>query len=274
VARVEPPLEPPVEAHGPFWDETPVRHDAPPADTERAAEVIPEVISMPAPAAEAPKAFPPEHRAKPGEATPPAASGFELDLLIGRLREGGMGAAGHRVVVVETSETGDESLAQTLAATLSASGDRALLVDLNGLGDDLDEPGLTDLVAGEVAFLDAIQPIPGSRLHVIARGSIATEILIEEPQALSITLDALDEAYAWVICRLDAARAGPAPEILSGCIGSTTAVVIASNAEADDVELVALYGRAEDAGAALVLVAQDRPAIAAEPEMLLRLSAA
>jgi hypothetical protein len=63
-------------------------------------------------------------------------------------------------------------------------------------------------------------------------------------------------------------------EILSGCIGPSTAVVIASNAEADDSELVAVYGRAEDAGAALVLVAQDRPAIAAEPEMSLRLSAA
>ena len=275
VARVEPPLAPLAEPRAPFWDETPALADAPSGDTDRAAVAdVPPVIPMPAPAAEAPQALHPENLATLGKAKPPAAPSFELDLLIGRLREGGMGAAGHRVVVVETSETGDESLAQSLAATLSASGNRTLVVDLNGLGDDLDEPGLTDLVAGEVAFLDAIQPVPGSRLHAIARGSIATEILIEEPQALAITLDALDEAYAWVICRLDAARGWPASDILSGCIGSTTAVVIASNAEADDSELVALYGRAEDAGAALVLVAQDRPAVAAEPDMLLRLSAA
>lgn len=275
VARVEPPLDSPAEPRAPIRDETPVLADAPSVDTDRAAsEDLPPVIAMPAPAVDAPQTFHPENLATLGKAAHPAAPGFELDLLIGRLREGGIGTTGHRVLVVETNEIGDESLAQTLAATLSASGDRTLLIDLNGLGGDLDEPGLTDLVAGEVAFLDAIQPIPGSRLHVIARGSIATEILIEEPQALAITLDALDEAYAWVICRLDISRGRSAAEILSGCIGSTTAVVIASNAEADDSELVALYGRAEDAGAALVLVAQDRPAIAAEPEMLLRLSAA
>lgn len=207
--------------------------------------------------------------------SPAETPSFQLDVLIARLRQGGEGHTGPRIVVVETGTgaASEENLAQTLAATLSANGSRTLVVDLNGPGDALDEPGLTDLVAGDIAFLDAIQPIPGSRLHVIARGSIPAEILIEEPQALTITLDALDEAYAWVVCNLDATRGWPAAEILSGSIGPTTAVVIASNADADDADLVALYARAEDAGAALVLVAQDRPAaIASVPE--LRLSAA
>ncbi|KQT88975.1 exopolysaccharide transport family protein [Methylobacterium sp. Leaf466] len=244
--------------------------------------MVPAAIPLPPPAAAPEEALAAavDEPAAPQAAPARSDAAFQLDLLVARLREGGEGHTGPRVVVVETGEGGEESLAQTLAATLSASGSRTLVVDLNGPGDDLDEPGVTDLVAGEVAFHDAIQPIPGSRLHVIARGSIPAEILIEEPLALTITLDALDEAYAWVVCRIDAARGWPAREIMAACIGPTTAVVIASNAEAHDPALVDLYARAEDAGAALVVVAQDRPAVPAETDSAektdlgLRLSAA
>ncbi|GJD97417.1 GumC family protein [Methylobacterium iners] len=205
-----------------------------------------------------------------------ASSAYHLDPLIERLRSGKV-YGGRRVLVAETVPVkGGQGLAESLARTLAA-GARTLLVDLNGRTGGADEPGLTDLVAGEAGFFDVIQSFRDCPLHGIARGSIEAEILIEEAEALGITLDALAEAYDWIVCRLDAAQT-PAHDILSATAGRMAAVVIASNAEADDPDLLALYAAAEDAGAGQVLVAQDRAAIEAakpvEPEMQLRLSAA
>ncbi|WP_336486927.1 GumC family protein [Methylobacterium nigriterrae] len=221
--------------------------------------------------------------ATPSEPPGQDGSPFELAPLIARLREAPHGAGGRAVLVVETAAggqgRGQASLAESLAETLAPRA-RTLVIDLNGPACGPDDPGLTDLVAGEAAFLDIIQSVPGSRLHRVARGFVETEILVEEPQALAICLDAMAETYAWVICRLRFRSGQAARALLAAVAARMDAVVIASNAEADDPDLVALYGLAEDAGADQVLVAQDSvaaPAAKADPgeaEMPLRLSAA
>lgn len=209
-------------------------------------------------------------------------STYQLDVLIARLSETSRAQGGRCVVVVETtsarsSETADgQGLARSLADAL-ASGHRALIVDLNGTAGNVDDLGLTELVAGEADFLDVIQSIKGTSLHAIARGAIEVDILIDEPQALEITLEALAEAYDWVVCRLDATQERLAWGLLSVAAARSDSVVIASNAAADDTDLLALYALAEDAGAGQVLVAQDRAAIErqmADEEMPLRLTAA
>jgi tyrosine-protein kinase Etk/Wzc len=231
-------------------------------------------------------------RAAVQEAPVQEAAAFDLDPLIARLRDTAPVAGGRGVLVVETDarrpngrgRNPEKSLAESLAEALSP-GSRTLIVDLNGPASHPDAPGLTDLVAGDAAFLDVIQALPASRLHRVARGFVDTEVLFEEPQALAITLDAMAEAYDWVVCRLRFRPGQASRALLSAVAARMDGVVIASNAEADDPDLVALYGLAEDAGAGQVLVAQDdvvqeqasgRPASSRSEiaDMPLRLSAA
>ena len=215
-----------------------------------------------------------------------AAEAYDLDDLIARLRTGSIpdGKAGRTILIVETVPAGRgvPGLAVNLGGTLAA-GASAVVLDLNGPACSEEEAGLTDLVAGEADFLDVIQSIPGSPLHAISRGFISAGILVEEPQALAITLDALAETYDWVVCRLGAPRTRIAREILATAGPHMACVVIASDRDPEDAELVHLYGLAEASGAGQVLVAQDRvagtlqsrkPAYASDEDMPLRLSAA
>jgi succinoglycan biosynthesis transport protein ExoP len=212
---------------------------------------------------------------------------YDLDQLIARLRAGsgpGNTDMGRRVLVVETSPARRETagLAASLGGTLAAHAN-AVVLDLNGPACGEEEVGLTDLVAGEAAFLEVIQSVPGSRLHAISRGFLDVEILTEEPQALGITLDALGEAYDWVVCRLGAPQTRAARAILAAAGAHMDTVVIASDRDPEDAALVDLYERAEASGAGQVLVAQDRavsqkaprqPAYETDEAMPLRLSAA
>ena len=236
-------------------------------------------------------AFPETVSTEPGRAEAPAmpatpaasgagpqqAASFDLAPLIARLEAGPRAGSGRTLLVVETAATGlpvpGPSLVEALVAALSTRSS-ALTVDLNGPASDVDAPGLTDLVAGQAAFLDVIQAERGSGIHRIAAGWLETEVLFEEPNAVAITVEAMAEAYDWVVCRL---RAEPGANDLLATLGVLMdSVIIASNAAIDDPDLGDVFAIAEDSGAGQVLVAQDRPAQARtriEP-MALRLSAA
>ncbi|WP_342151441.1 GumC family protein [Methylorubrum sp. SB2] len=189
-----------------------------------------------------------------GNARP--AGAIDLDRLIERLATTKAGE-GTCILVVETEQNrADAGLAAELARSLSPRA-RTLLVDVNGAPGGLSGPGLTDLVAGEAAFLDVIQPVRGSRLHAIGRGLTEREVLMEEPQALAIALNAMTQSYDWVLCRLDAAGSD-AGDLISACGPCADSIVIASNEAPDAPALVTLYGLARETGAAQVLVAQDR----------------
>ncbi len=202
----------------------------------------------------------------PAHAAPVTEAPFDLAPLIARLEAiAPRNGAGRRLLVVgATGSDGLDALAEHLGSALAGRG-RALIVGLDD-AEEGDQPGLTDLVLGEAAFLEAIQSHPGSRVHRIGTGTLDAQVLIEEPQGLLITLDALGQAYDWVVCRLgDGASATGAP-LLTAAAARMDAVVLASNAEAEDPDLVALYHAATTAGAAQVLVAQDRAPVAASPE--------
>ncbi|KST57443.1 lipopolysaccharide biosynthesis protein [Methylobacterium sp. GXS13] len=218
-----------------------------------------------------PEAMPPAQWSETAEgaeaaeapAAPPAiarvpAEAYDLAPLIARLsavaREPG-DRTGRRVLVMETEVShGDQALHDALVRAL---GRKASLVTIDLNGESL-ELGFTDLMAGDAAFLDVIQPAAGSGLHRIGVGRAGAEALFDEPDALSLTFEALAEAYDWVVCRLHAAPG--AVDLLELTGGYMDSVVIASNASAEDPALADLYAIAEDAGAGQILVAQDHGA--------------
>ncbi|WP_082476658.1 GumC family protein [Methylobacterium sp. Leaf99] len=192
----------------------------------------------------------------------PAPGRFALDGLVSRLGEDARAGIGRRILLAETGDqAGDDGLSGTLSGALAdllAPGARTVILDLNGPPCGAEDVGLTDLVAGEAPFLDVIQRVPGSRLDMVPRGFLDIDVLSEEPEALEITLDALAQAYDWVLCRLREADGEAARALLSAVGGAMDTVVIASNRDADDPELVDLYALAEASGAGRVLVARDR----------------
>ncbi|MBE7200540.1 MAG: lipopolysaccharide biosynthesis protein, partial [Parafilimonas terrae] len=188
-----------------------------------------------------------------------SASAFDLGPLVERIASAPRGEAartGHCVLIVETEDAqGTPSLFEALSGALSDRG-TLVAVDLNAPSGQAPSLGLTDLVAGEAAFLDAIQADRDSKLHRIAAGELDGTILFDEPDALVLTFEAMAEAYDWVLCRIHAVSG--AVDLLDLVAGQMDSVVIASNASAEDPALADLYAIAEDAGAGQILVAQDR----------------
>lgn len=233
-----------------------------------------------------PEAMPPAHwsedEAVPATAAPAPvarmqAEAYDLAPLIARI--GGAGRlpgdrSGYRILVMETEASqGENALHDALVRAL---GRKASLVtiDLNNPHAGTAERGFSDLIAGDAAFLDVIQSAGESGLHRIAAGRTEADVLFDEPDTLSLTFEAMAEAYGWVVCRL---RAAPgAVDLLELTAGYMDSVIIASNAAAEDPALADLYAIAEDAGAGQILVAQDRAAEhfaqsgSTDPELRLR----
>ncbi|WP_157091545.1 GumC family protein [Methylobacterium nodulans] len=216
--------------------------------------------------------------AKPGSPAPrrtidPGTERFDFDALVARLGTVETAGGGRRVLVVGTgSEEDFEALATALGRSLARSS-RAVMVRMEVAG-AAKHPGLTDIVAGEAAFGEAIRRDPGSRLHVIDRGVSEIGLLIEERQGLGIALDALGQAYDWILCAVNDGSTGAMRPLIAATSSWMDAVVIASDAAPDDANLVALYDLAEEAGVPEVIVAQEQPpAPIAMPAYPLRRSA-
>lgn len=87
--------------------------------------------------------------------------------------------------------------ARDLAALL-AQRCRCILVDLTE-DEEHDEPGFSELLAGEALFSDIIARAPGSRLHRIGPGRAGRLAVLAAPDLVDIALDALCETYDWVL---------------------------------------------------------------------------
>ncbi|MGO4406369.1 GumC family protein [Bosea sp. RAF48] len=83
-------------------------------------------------------------------------------------------------------------------AKLLAQRCRCILVDLT-VDDEHDEPGFSELLAGEALFSDIIMRAPGSRLHSIGPGRAGRAAVLAAPDLVDIALDALCETYDWVL---------------------------------------------------------------------------
>jgi uncharacterized protein involved in exopolysaccharide biosynthesis len=244
-----------------------VRHKGPDGEAatdDAQAPSDPVLAAMPDPAPAPASALPGLATATRPEipaATAPSPGRFALDGLLARLSEDAPDGAGRRILFMETRDSaidGDsETLIDTLAEALAADA-RTIVLDLNGPACGPEAVGLTDLVAGEADFLDVIQRVPGSRVDRVQRGHLDGELLVEQTEDLDATLDALVQAYDWVLCRLRQDDDGVVQALVETMGGVMDTVVIASNQEADDAELVQLYTLAQSSGARRILVARDR----------------
>ena len=232
-----------------------------------------QVPTAPIPPAQIPLAQTPPVQAAPAPAAKaPAEPRYDLDVLVARLDAVETAGAGRRVLLVGTGEGTDlDDLARSLGRAAALHG-RALLVRLDGPADA--HPGLTDLVAGRADFTAAIRREAGPRLNLIGRGRGETRTLAAGGEALGLTFDALGEAYDWVIASVGDGFSAETRTLVSAVAAWMDAVVIASNAEADDPRLVGLFDTAEAAGVPDVIVAQDRtPVEVPMPSYPLRRSA-
>ncbi|WP_413709242.1 GumC family protein [Rhizobium sp. Rhizsp82] len=117
-------------------------------------------------------------------------------------------------LAIAISPTGDDGSAATvaLARRLAASGQRAILVDMTGSGyptammaEDLEAPGVTDLLCGEAAFGDTIHGDRASDAHLIPQGTSDVRKAMRGADRLSLLLDALMSAYDIVVVECGAA---------------------------------------------------------------------
>ena len=195
-------------------------------------------------------------------ADPSSAPSFDIAPLVARLSRRVVPGSpcGRTIVVVDAGMSATGELHAALAKALRRTGS-VIAVDLGAPPSS--EPGLTDAVDGSAAFADVIRGGGLGGTHRVATGRAPTETLFDEPRALAFTLEAMAEAYGWVLCRLH--RGPDMADLLSLIATLSDSVVIASDADPADPELSDLYGIATEAGAGQVLIAQDRPAPEANP---------
>lgn len=189
------------------------------------------------------------------------ANGFDLAPLLARLSQRPVIAGapdGRLVVLMETEGSGMDGLADALAQAFGRSGS-VLVVDVGGPASAAGEPGFTDVVGGDADVVAAIRADGPGGAHHVAAGLAPSEILFDEPEGMAFTLEAMAEAYEWVICRLR--PQADVAEMLGLVATLADSVVIASNADPSDDTLADLYATATEAGAGQVLIAQDNPKV-------------
>ena len=184
---------------------------------------------------------------------------YDFGQLIERLSRGEVSERGRRILICGVEGDADaRRVARGLGLTLARKA-RVILVEA-----DADEThpvdavlGLTDLVAGEASFADVIQRRTGTRLHHVATGTLMNEALTEAPDSLDITLQAFERTYEWTLCLLTGGGGGDLLQLLAPRVD---AVVIASDLEPANPDLVASYERAQSAGAKDIVVAREHAA--------------
>jgi uncharacterized protein involved in exopolysaccharide biosynthesis len=193
-----------------------------------------------------------------GEPAPPEPDPrYDFAQLIERLRRSGAEGRGRRVLVTGIERGSEErEVARGLALTLSRSASAILVeADPDDLAETSDEPGLTDLVAGEASFSDVIRREPGTKLDRVAMGTLRNDALTSGPDGVDVVLEALEKTYDWVVCVLVGGGDG---RLLGLLAPRFDAVVIASNLEPANKDLVRAYEAARDAGATDVIVAREQ----------------
>lgn len=180
---------------------------------------------------------------------PPATPLSGLVRVVRNLREGeAQDQSGLCILVTGPARAnGATSTAISLARALAQEA-RVVIVDLDvaapGLDalvaetGDLDAPaGLTDLIAGEAAFSDALHRDASSKLHVVPAGCAA---LAPGGHAAELTriVRALQQAYDYVV--LDAAAPVAQPQSLEFAKLARAVVIVAPDPENSADEIVAL----------------------------------
>jgi polysaccharide biosynthesis transport protein len=150
------------------------------------------------------------------------------------------GQSGYRILLTgaaDNREHAQEAIA--LSKALSDGGRHVVLVDWladdEGLARSLafsHKPGMTDLLQGESSFEDVIQTIGGSNAHFIATGTTGATAETGDADRANLVLDALDEAYEFIIVH---STNGHARDLFSGLQGRFDAGVIVQEGRARQI---------------------------------------
>ena len=128
--------------------------------------------------------------------------------LASRFKAQGTGQGGYRTIVAgETVSIDASAEAIELAKALADGGAQVILVDWSPSGRGMASlvgagggKGLTELLLGEVSFEDAVKRVANSPVHFISCGTALDEAEADiEPDQLNLVLDALDEAYDYIV---------------------------------------------------------------------------
>jgi len=180
------------------------------------------------------------------------ADNFYFDQLVERLTETQIVDRGRRVLL---TGFGDHErlagLAREVAKSLAAR-NLTILIDAQPHGEVDETPGLTDLLADEASFFSVIQRDKDTKLHHVGIGTMDPGLLLEQSDALEISLAAFEQTYEWVLVVLPDIADEAAFSLLSGSVDS---VVVASDDDPHSAQVLATYEAARRAGASQVVVA-------------------
>ena len=135
-------------------------------------------------------------------------TGLETSIanVVDRIKRAAPKEGGHRALVTgETMVIDASEEAIDIAKGLSDSGSHVILVDWSPSGQGMAAQagvnatqGLTELVTGAIGFEEAVQKLPQSQVHFIACGAPLDGVDVD-PDQLNLVLDALDEAYDYIV---------------------------------------------------------------------------
>ncbi len=137
-----------------------------------------------------------------------SATGFETSIasVVERIKRAAPKEGGHRAMVAgETMVIDASQEAIDIAKGLADGGSHVILVDWSPSGQGMAATagvtaaqGLTELLTGAVGFDDVVKKLPQSPVHFIACGAPLDGVDVD-PDQLNLVLDALDEAYDYIV---------------------------------------------------------------------------
>ncbi|MDQ0319864.1 exopolysaccharide transport family protein [Pararhizobium capsulatum DSM 1112] len=162
-------------------------------------------------------------------------------------------------VVVSVSPAGDEGSTNVVMLTrlLAEQGRKVILIDLTGsacpsklMAQSLQLPGITNLLAGEVAFADTIHADRLSDAHIIPAGDADPAVAMRGVDRLSMIVDALSSAYDTVLV-----ECGPAgTTAISRVARSPETTIVISAFGVDHAEIIATVAGFGEAGYSDILL--------------------
>lgn len=129
-----------------------------------------------------------------------------ISSVVERIKRAAPKEGGHRAMVSgETMVIDASQEAIDIAKGLADGGSHVILVDWSPSGQGMSAAagvtaaqGLTELVTGAVGFDEVVQKLPQSQVHFIACGAPLDGVDVD-PDQLNLVLDALDEAYDYIV---------------------------------------------------------------------------
>lgn len=160
------------------------------------------------PALSVKKAARPESKVQSKPTSDRAKAGvLSIDDAVARIVSNASGKGGYRALLTgETQNIESAKEAIAFAKTLAADGHHVMLIDWSPSGQGMaaaaglkSAKGLTELLVQTASFEDIVERLPDSHAHFIACGAPLDEVDDIDPDQLNLVLDALDEAYDFIV---------------------------------------------------------------------------